>query len=381
VTILLNPACGACDCTGGSTVFASGSFTFVNGVFRAGSFRINGGGSVSDFQANIGDHDFTILKMVYDQPNELLYICGEFSEINGTAVRGIARVNATSGDLDTSWNPNPNSDVFDLVLVSGVVYFVGDFTTVGGVARNRAAAVDTSGSLQAWDPNLNDVGLSIAAGGGAIYVGGSFTQCGATTRHGIAKFNAAGTLQAWDPDLYAGDLGSPPGSFPAEADAIMVASNGLVYVGGYFSHVGGAAGTVRHWAACLDPNTATATAWDAGLDDIVFRFAEDLWTGSILMTGDFKTVHGVTRNHAAFVNTSGFAIAPDFGFGASGFGRYCMFDGDGSSETGNMYFGGRFTDLSGTVRSYLVKFDPDGVRQTAWEPELDAEVWSIAEVI
>jgi hypothetical protein len=379
VTILLNPACGGCDCTGGVDILAVGTFTYANGNYRAGSVRISQSAGVRSFTADVGNVDPGILAMAYDSDNDQLYLAGEFTEINGTARRGIARVNATTGDLDTSWDPNPNGDVLDVALSSGIVYFVGTFTTVGGTGRNRAAAVDTSGVLQSWNPDCNAIAEAVAVGGGWIYVGGVFTTCGGVTRHCIARFSAAGALSAWNPDVVNNGLGSPPGVIPGEVYTIMVASvGGKVYIGGYFDRIGGGAGTLRRYAACLDPNTGAATSWDASVDSIVWEFSFDPWSGGVAIVGDFNTVHGLTRNYAAFLDDTGFAVAPDFNFGAAGFGRSCLIDGDGSEATGNFYFGGGFRDSSNVNHIYIAKFDSDGNR-AAWLPELDAEVYAILE--
>jgi hypothetical protein len=48
----------------------------------------------------------------------------------------------TTSGLATAWNPAPNSSVFALVVSGGTVYAGGDFTSIGGQARNRIAALD-----------------------------------------------------------------------------------------------------------------------------------------------------------------------------------------------------------------------------------------------
>lgn len=381
MTIVFNPVCGSCGCTGGNDILAAGTFSVVNAHNRAGSVRITQAGAATNFVADVGNTDPGSLAMAYDAAHNQLYLAGEFTSINGTARRGIARVNATTGALDATWNPAPNGDVLDVALYNGVVYFVGDFTSVGGTGRNRAAAVNTSGTLQSWNPNCNDVAEAVAIddASGWIYIGGVFTQCGATTRHCIARFDAAGTLDAWDANVVNNALGAPPGAISGEVYTIMVASLGhSVYIGGYFDRIGGAGGTLRQYAACLNPNTAAATTWNAGVDDIVWEFAFDPWTGYTLMTGDFQTVNGVTRNYVAFVDDTGAATTPDFGFGSAGFGRAVMIDGDGTTETGNFYIGGQLRDPTNVHRIYLSKFAPDGT-PAAWSPTLDAEVYAIVE--
>lgn len=375
MTTLFNPACGSCSCSAGAEIYASGAF-FASGTnTRQGVCRLDASGVVTSFVADMGIADNVILAVVYDSANGYVYLAGDFSTINGTARNGLARVDATTGAID-SWNPNPNGTVvYDILLHNSLIYFVGDFTTVGATGRNRAACVDSSGVLQAWDPNLSAVGEALAVSGSTIYIGGLFTTVGGTARNAIAAVDdSAGTLTAWDPNLYAGDLGSPPGSFPAETYSLLLSSAGVLYAGGYFSHVGGAAGTARAWAAAIDLTTGAATAWDAALDDIPWQFAEDA-SGNILMAGDFNNVHSTTRNQAAMVDTSGALLPPDFGFGAAGFGRAVLID-----ASGNLYVGGSLREADNSTRIYLVKFDANGVRDYNYVPAFDAEPYDLAEV-
>jgi len=69
------------------------------------------------------------------------------------------------------------------------VYLGGAFTTVGGVARNRVAAVGTNGTLAAWNPNVNSTVTALKTHTGAmtIYVGGSFTTVGLDARASYAQ--------------------------------------------------------------------------------------------------------------------------------------------------------------------------------------------------
>ena len=69
------------------------------------------------------------------------------------------------------------------------MYLGGFFDTVGGVTRNRAAAVNTDGTLTAWNPNTNATVNAIAVSGGTVYLGGKFTTVGGEIRSGLAAVN------------------------------------------------------------------------------------------------------------------------------------------------------------------------------------------------
>lgn len=60
---------------------------------------------------------------------------------------------------------------------NGWIYFVGDFTSIGGVAANRAAYMDTGGVFHAMGAGLNASGYSVAVGpDNRAYIGGAFTS-------------------------------------------------------------------------------------------------------------------------------------------------------------------------------------------------------------
>src|SRR4029077_17347712 len=84
-----------------------------------------------------------------------VYAAGDFTNVGGQARNFVAALDAGSG-LATPWNPNPNPDrgVFAVVPSGSVVYLGGYFTTIGGQARSHIAAVDTSsGVANGWEPH------------------------------------------------------------------------------------------------------------------------------------------------------------------------------------------------------------------------------------
>jgi len=62
------------------------------------------------------------------------------------------------------------------IAVSGsTVYVGGGFTSVGGQARNRLAALDAStGNATSWNPNADSWVNALAVSGSTVYVGGEF---------------------------------------------------------------------------------------------------------------------------------------------------------------------------------------------------------------
>ena len=70
------------------------------------------------------------------------YIGGDFTTVNGVQRPRLAKVNAGTGALDTSFAPSVPVSVTDLLLVGNKLYVVGSFGQVNGVQRRGAALLD-----------------------------------------------------------------------------------------------------------------------------------------------------------------------------------------------------------------------------------------------
>jgi len=87
------------------------------------------------------------------------------------------------------FDPNASSSVSALAVSDGTVYVGGPFTSIGGQARSRIAALDTAtGSATAWNPDASDDVLALAVSGSTVYAGGSFTTIAGLPRRGLAVF-------------------------------------------------------------------------------------------------------------------------------------------------------------------------------------------------
>ena len=229
-----------------------------------------------------------------------LYIGGSFTMVGATTRNGIAAINAQTGSL-LSWNPGitgGSQQVSKIIPYAGKVYVFGDFTTAGGSARNRGAALDaTTGLATSWDPNFNNTVLDaeIDTTTAFVYAGGQFTTInGGTGRNHLAGIDLATGL----------DTGWNPNADGTVWSLDLEGSN--VYVGGEFLNVNGA--TPRNYVAAVAKTNGVATTWDPNADDFVFKViasAPTVWLG-----GRFTTIGGFGRNRAAAVNTFDAGVQP-----------------------------------------------------------------------
>ncbi|MBN2353874.1 MAG: PQQ-binding-like beta-propeller repeat protein [Spirochaetales bacterium] len=199
-----------------------GVFSHVGAVERNNIARIAADGSPHDWNPN-ANHAVRAIVV----SGSTLYVGGDFSSTGGQARNRLAALNAATGAV-LDWNPAANNDVYALQLQGTTLYAGGAFTTIGGEARNYIAALEAAtGDASAWDPDANGLVRALAVGAGMVYAGGEFTVIGGDARNRIAALHPdTGQAESWDPN----------------ANGLVLAlavSGDRVYAGGYFTVIGG----------------------------------------------------------------------------------------------------------------------------------------------
>lgn len=90
------------------------------------------------------------------------YVLGDFTSIGGVARAGLARINLTTNAVDAQWNPNPvpqlanQRAVGDMVLDGqGNLYTFGSIYNIGGKSQVRLAKILASSPTGQADPNFD----------------------------------------------------------------------------------------------------------------------------------------------------------------------------------------------------------------------------------
>ena len=404
----------------GHTLFIGGDFTSIAGVTRNRLAAIDlTSDTLTAWDPNVSS---TVNTIAVDTVNNLVYVGGGFTTVNGATTRNrLAAIDMSTG-VATGWNPNAGGVVQAVVLdaTNSQLYAGGTFTTVNGATtRNRLAAVSTAtGTATSWDPNVgnnNVYALALDSVTGVIYAGGDFTLLnGATTRNRLAAISTAtGSATSWDPN--------------ASALVYQIAldtANGQLYVGGTFTTVGG---QTRNRVAAVSTVSAQATTWDPNANNTVREVAVDGSAGLVYVGGDFTSIGGSTRNRIAALSVTTTNAAPwnpnadstvsaltvDPATNTVAFGgsfsavdvtdrsaiaattRATTTDGDLPSTTGidvgttgairaavlsgtTLYLGGDFTWINGSARKHLAAIDTTTGNLTSWNPTADQTVRAFA---
>lgn len=327
-------------------ILIGGDFTQYSGTDRGGLARLNKDGTLdSGFQATVtgGVESLVLL------PDGKILVGGIFTSVNGVQQGSIAKLNS-DGTLDTSFNPGSgaNSSVWSIAVdPNGMIIIGGDFTTVGGIARNHIARLNPNGSL--------DLGFNPGSGAnGRIYAvalqnpdkilaAGGFTTFGGTPQNNITRLNVDGTLDG------SFNIGTGPNN---SVYSMLVQPDGKVLIGGDFAVVNGIS---NNHIARLNANGTVDASFGQYSDYFVFAIARQ-WDGKILIGGQFTTVNGRYRNHIArLFPDGGLDITFDPGTGANG-----TIAAIATLNDGNVLLGGDFTQVNGETYYRVARIDPDG---------------------
>ncbi|MBK8226836.1 MAG: hypothetical protein IPK70_06640 [Flavobacteriales bacterium] len=297
------------------------------------------------------DHPDERVEAVIPDGNGGWFIAGYFNWVGSQARRGVARMNS-----DGSVHPfdaGTNGFVRTMALVGNTLYIGGNFTQVSGQARTLIAAVDaTTGSLLPWDPNITGPATTrtvrtIVHSNGVLYVGGVISTVGGQTRTNIAAIDATtGSPTSWAPE--------------ANGQVITIAVNsGVIYAGGTFTQIGGQ--TRNRIAALSESGIGVATTWNPNANSFVECMA--VHAGTLLVGGEFNTIGGQSRFRLAQLNLSD-GQATSWNPGITGSEVNAL-----SISGSTVYVGGDFSTAGGAPRRFLAQLDLNSNTALAWDPK------------
>ena len=218
-------------------ILIAGSFTRVNGSPRSCVARLNQDGTLDTGFANtsFGAGDF--INFLTLQTDGKVLVGGSLTAANGLAKNLIARLNQ-DGTLDTGFDIG-TADVGDvasccLLQNDGKIILGGYFTNINGAALDGLARLNPTGSLDVTFISSLVGEIAVVTGGalqadGKIVVGGYFGVGNGSTLDGRARLNSDGTPDvSFAPVILNGNWGGSTSALALQAD-------GKILIGGPFS--------------------------------------------------------------------------------------------------------------------------------------------------
>src|ERR1043166_9113101 len=271
----------------GGKLLVGGSFTNSAGTNLC---RLLSNGNLDNtFMAQLDD---TVTALV-QQTNGSIVIGGLFTHMNGQPHAGIARTDS-SGLLDTTFNPTLSGGLGAAALAlqsDGKILVAGSFTNVNGTALTNLARLNTNGTLDAtfkpvtmsggsYFPALPGVLNCVAVDSqGRVIVGGDFTSVSGQARTNLARLNSDGSLDTNFSALASTDYA---------VWSIALESYGKIVIGGFFNMVNG---VTNNYVAKLKDDGAIDPGFNTGLgpDDVVYSAVVQS-DGKIVLGGGFVDI-------------------------------------------------------------------------------------------
>lgn len=332
--------------------YIGGGFTQVGGQNRNRIAQINGLGQLTAFGIESGlNGDVYALHL----KNDTLYVGGDFTAVGGYNTKNTAVINIAEGKLDTNFPSIEGGQV--LVSIpdgNGGWYIGGTFNVVGGKPRKYLARINSDGSIHPWSPNPNSSVSVLAISEGVIYVGGEFTSIGGLERFKIAAVDTGiGNATSWDPKV----------NTTNSMIKTIIATDSIIYVGGQFSTIGG---QNRNSFAALDKYTGKANDWRLSIVNSFggTSIADMVLNGSIMyISGNFDGLGGQTRRllGAVDINTR---VATSWNPNPNNAVNKIKVRGN------TIYVQGSFSYIGGEARNRFAALDASTGSVTSWNPNI-----------
>ncbi|TCJ17582.1 T9SS type A sorting domain-containing protein [Flaviaesturariibacter flavus] len=333
-------------------IFVSGNFTTYNGQPATSLIRLLPNGSrdaTFAFNGSGGARNFTVL------PGDKFYASGSISASSGAdQSQAIARFNA-DGSYDAGFNTYqnivPQSVAAHAVQPDGKVIIVGIFNTYNGTARRGVARLNADGSLDnTFVIGTGATGSSFVTGvalqpDGKIIVTGSFTGFNGTTANKIVRLGSTGSVDAGF--VTGSGAGGPISNLHVLSNGRIIASGNLTsYNGGNRGHVLRILDNGRFDSSFNPQRGANATV----------KALAVMSDGRIYAGGSFSSFNDTARSYLTRLLANG-AVDPGFapGAGANGDVEALALQSDGK-----LVAGGSFTTFNGIAAGRIVRLNTDG---------------------
>jgi uncharacterized delta-60 repeat protein len=269
------------------------AFTWVSGSGINYLARLGSNGTIDPtFNANITLVAWNQVRTIAIQSDGKILIGWRFATVGWVARNRIARLN-TDGTLDATYNPNSNNSIYSITLQSDGRALVGwAFTTIAATGRNRVARLTTTWSIDAtFNPNVNNTVWDIKLfSDNTIALWGQFTTVWWTARNRVAKIFSTGWLMA---------TFNPNSNNTVFALNIDTSDN--LFLGWQFTTVWW---TARNRIAKVSSGWVLDGTFNPNASSMIYAFAKKQ-DGTMAIGWAFVTIYNVANIYLTYSNTTG----------------------------------------------------------------------------
>lgn len=326
-------------------LYVGGGFSFISGNTRSSLAVYNGAKALQPTNPGIAG---TVSALC--NSDSLLFIAGAFDTIGGINRVNLACLSLNTGTIK-SWRADVTGSVTNMAAVSGNLYLAGNFFQVGIASRNHLAAVNIlSGAVQSFDPGLDDAVNSIQIRGNVLLAAGKFNSVGFSSKRYLAGIS-----------LSTGEVTGDLPEVNAQVNALVVVGNDL-YMGGDFSSFGG---KLRNNFAVLDQSSGTPLNLSMDVDGPIYDM--DFVGTELLVAGNFMSINQELRRGVAIVDTAAFS--------PTSWDVACDGSINDVEVIGNsIYLAGNFTSFGTSTRNNLAVVNAFSGALGSWDPNMDGGV-------
>jgi uncharacterized delta-60 repeat protein len=328
-----------------------------NNITSQGLIRLNPNGSIdSTFNIGTGFFGGNYYSLDFQTDGKML-IGGSFTSYKGITANRLIRLNS-NGSIDTSFNIGVgfNSGVIEPAIQSdGKILIAGDFTTFNGLVKNRLVRLNTDGlkdttfnirnPSQTYLPytgfDTGGVGPIAVQTDGKILVGGSFTTFNNVAQNRIIRLNTDGTKDATF------NVGT---GFDSNVIQILLQPDGKILVTGPFNSYNGVA-----------KKKLIRLNQDGSIDSSLITFNSPDYA-KIALQPDGKIIIGSFNGALSRLNPDGTNdVFFNVGSGLNNRVFKIIIQPDNK-----ILVGGSFTTYNGLSQLGLIRFNPDGSKDTSF---------------
>lgn len=266
----------------GRTVFIGGVFSVAGGAARANLAAVDAttGEALAGWQADtVGTRpDVNSLAVHGDR----LYVGGAYTGIDGTTRKRLVALDVATGDVITTFKPNPNGNVREVVVSpdGAKVYAGGAFGKIGGQLRSIAVAelLAGTGTATSFSPtggSGNVVTVAVSPDGSRVFY--------STENNSVLAYDPAlSSTPAWSR------------KFGGNTQGMVASASGELYLGGHFEQEQGTK-EKRPLFASIYWRTGQLTPWNPDASGGKKGGWAFLIDGDHLHTGGFARYFGGVR--------------------------------------------------------------------------------------